>query len=57
MAENLDIKRCWFHASKPFFHYDIPKKQIERIMNDPRVTVVSSRDIVAMIKTELGVNN
>lgn len=32
MAENLGIKRCWFHRGK-FLHYDIPKRRITEIQN------------------------
>lgn len=44
MADELSIKRCWFHKN----HYDIPKtrqKEIESIC-----TIVSSKDIVKIIK-------
>lgn len=50
MAQDLDIKRCWFHANPRHPHYDIPKRQIERIMGDPRVTVVSPRELLLMTK-------
>lgn len=43
MAEQLNIKRCWFHKD----HYDIPKSRIEEIK--ARCTVVSSKDIVRII--------
>lgn len=52
MAQDLGIKRCWYHASPRHPHYDIPKRQIERIMNDPRVTVVSPRGILRLMKGE-----
>ena len=49
MAEELGIKRCWFHtASYP--HYDIPKKRVVEILEDERVEVVSSREILAICK-------
>ena len=44
MAEQLDIKRCWFHKD----HYDIPKSRIKEIK--ARCTVVSSKDIVRIIR-------
>jgi len=44
MAEELDIKRCWFHKD----HYDIPKRRIEEIQ--AKCDVVSPRDIVYIIK-------
>lgn len=40
MAENLKLKRCWFHKD----HYDIPKKRIEEITS--KCLLVSSKDIV-----------
>ena len=43
MAENLGIKRCWFHKT----HYDIPKKRIDEIKQ--KCIIVSSKDIVNMI--------
>jgi hypothetical protein len=48
MAADLGVKRCWFHASSRFPHYDIPKRRIAEIM--ARCTVVSSRDILAIVK-------
>lgn len=48
MARELQIKRCWFHSSSRFPHYDIPKRRIAEIT--ARCTVVSSRDILAIVK-------
>ena len=48
MAETLDIKRCWFHASATFKHYDIPKRRIAEIT--AKCTLVSTRDILTIIK-------
>ena len=44
MAEELDIKRCWFHRD----HYDIPKRRITEI--ESKCTLVRPRDIVKIIK-------
>jgi hypothetical protein len=44
MAENLGIKRGWFHKD----HYDIPKRRIAEI--EDRCYMVSSREIVRIIK-------
>lgn len=44
MADDLGIKRCWFHKN----HYDIPKKRIEEITE--KCTLVSSKMIVLIIK-------
>lgn len=46
MAENLGIKRCWFHSGQNP-HYDIPKKRMEEISS--QCTVVSSREIWKII--------
>ena len=47
MAENLNIKRCWYHASK-FKHYDIPKRRVDEIK--AKCTVVSTREILEICK-------
>lgn len=39
MANDLGIKRCWFHKD----HYDIPKRRISEIMN--KCNVVTDREI------------
>ncbi len=44
MAEDLGIKRCWFHKD----HYDIPKTRISEIM--AKCEVVSSREIVKIVR-------
>lgn len=46
MADDLNIKRCWFHAGK-MPHYDIPKRRISEI--ESRCRIVSSREIVNII--------
>lgn len=52
MAEDLGIKRCWFHAgTKP--HYDIPKRRVDEIAK--RSNCVSSRVILKIVQgSELG---
>lgn len=45
MAEELGIKRCWFHKN----HYDIPIKRIEEI--EKQCTKVSSKEIVEIIRS------
>lgn len=47
-AEMLSIKRCWFHASSVYPHYDIPKRRIESIKK--LCNVVLTREILAIIK-------
>lgn len=48
MAQNLNIKRCWFHSSSLFPHYDIPKKRIAEIQS--KCQVVSSKMILDIVK-------
>lgn len=48
MAEDLGIKRCWFHNTAGLAHYDIPKKRIAEIT--ARCEIVSTRKIVEIIK-------
>lgn len=43
MAEDLNIKKCWFHKT----HYDIPKRRIEEITN--KCIIISPYQIVAII--------
>lgn len=48
MADDLDIPRAWYHPGR-LPHIDIPKRQVDRILSDPRVTVVTPRDVLAII--------
>lgn len=52
MAEELGIKRHWFHSNTKHKHYDIPKRMVKQILSDPRVTVISPRDILKIIAGE-----
>lgn len=45
MAQELGIKRCWFHKD----HYDIPKTRINEIESKVDL-IVSSKEIVEIIK-------
>jgi FMN phosphatase YigB (HAD superfamily) len=47
MAQELGIKRCWFHRT----HYDIPKRRTEEIGR--QCLLVSSREIVTLIGRKL----
>lgn len=47
MAEDLGIKRCWFHKD----HYDIPKRMISFVTNIAKK--VTSREILKIIKDGL----
>lgn len=50
MAADLNINRCWFHSgNKP--HYDIPSRRINEVTNNANVTVVDSRQILKIIKS------
>ena len=44
MAEDLKIKKCWFHKD----HYDIPVRRIEEITE--KCILVSDREIVNIKK-------
>lgn len=50
MAEDLGIKRCWFHRRSSYLHYDIPKRRIAEI--SAKCTMVSGREILAIVKGE-----
>jgi len=43
MAEDLAIKRCWFHKN----HYDIPKRRIDEITS--KCTLIKPREIAMII--------
>lgn len=49
MAEQLQLKACWFHAT-PYPHYDIPKRRIAEI--ESKCRIVSPKDIVRICKGE-----
>ena len=46
MADDLGIKRCWFHFGKNP-HYDIPKNRIDEITS--KCTVITSKEIWKII--------
>lgn len=48
MAEDLDIKRCWFHNTN-YPHYDIPVKRIAEIQ--AKCILVKPREILLTIKS------
>jgi hypothetical protein len=47
MAEELGIKRCWFHKD----HYDIPKLRVAEVA--AKCEVVGSKEIVRIIKARV----
>ena len=51
MANELDIKRCWFHKN----HYDIPKKRITEIQN--KCEFVTTKTIYLIIHRHNKTNN
>ena len=44
MAQELNIKRCWFHKN----HYDIPKKRLTEIEN--QCTIISSKELMKLMR-------
>lgn len=53
-CERIGIKRCWFHSSSRFPHYDIPKKKRATFFTDhPEVKRVTARQIVTLLKPTL----
>lgn len=50
MAEDLGIKRCWFHRGASYMHYDIPKRRVAEIT--ARCEVVPAREILRIVKGE-----
>jgi hypothetical protein len=56
MAEDLGIKRAWFHVGASYPHYDIPKRRIAEIQ--AKCTVISPRQLLAIVKgKEMSVKN
>jgi hypothetical protein len=52
MADDLDIKRCWYHSSAKYKHYDIPKRRVEEIQ--AKCTVVSAKEILEIVSSNNG---
>lgn len=50
MAEELRIKRCWFHRGS-YPHYDIPKRRIAEI--SARCTVITPKQVLGIVKGEI----
>lgn len=46
MAEDLNIKRCWFHKD----HYDIPKRRVNEIAG--KAKLIRPREILMIIKND-----
>ena len=47
MAEDLKIKRCWFHSPD---HYDIPKRRLEEIKQECKV--ITTKEIINIINNK-----
>jgi hypothetical protein len=47
MANELNIKKCWFHKN----HYDIPKRRIKEITD--KCTLVNTHDIIRVINENI----
>jgi len=43
MANELSIKRCWFHKD----HYDIPKRRINEIQS--KCEIISTKELINII--------
>lgn len=50
MAEDLDIKKCWYHGNGAHKHYDIPLRRREEIW--AKCKIVTSKEILQIIKGE-----
>jgi hypothetical protein len=48
MAQMLGIKRCWFHSSTKYPHYDIPKRRVAEIA--AKCLIVEARTILAICR-------
>lgn len=48
-ADTLGIPRHWLHVGRGA-HIDIPARRVEDVLSDPRVRVVSSRSVLAIIR-------
>jgi len=49
MAEELGIKRCWYHSYK---HYDIPKRRIKEI--EAKCEIITSIELIEKVKKGYG---
>lgn len=50
-CSSIGIKKCWYHSSSRFKHYDVPKKRRKNFFEDnPEVIKVTSRELVKILK-------
>lgn len=52
IASEFGLKRCWFHK-RVISHYDIPKKRLDEILADVRVTVVSPKKLLKLVYDDI----
>jgi len=50
MADDLGIKRCWYHRGM-FPHYDLPKRRIVELQS--KCIVIEARELLEIIKCQL----
>lgn len=51
MADQLNIKRCWFHSGSRYPHYDIPKRRIAEITT--KCKLISPRELLSLCQKNL----
>ena len=49
-ALKLGIYRHWYDANPKHPHYDIPKKKLTAVLQQPNVKIISSKEIVLFFK-------
>jgi hypothetical protein len=50
MAHDLGIGKMWYHNSNGKRHYDIPKEPIRRALIESKCKIVSTREIIKIIR-------
>jgi len=49
-AASVGIKRCWYHSSSKYIHYDIPKRRRANFASTHNITCISGKEIVAKLR-------
>lgn len=49
-AASVGIKRCWYHSSSTWPHYDIPKRRRATFAAENNVPLISPEEIVNKLK-------
>ena len=52
MAEDLGLKRCWFHSHPRHPHYDVPVRRVAEIT--AKCTLVSAREVLDITQGKRG---